>query len=73
MCSPLRHAYLVDRRAAAEAGQTGPPIDVKVILRLALLPIRLAIPVNTRALMVDAGLQRVAYRLMQSLRITVLQ
>src|SRR5690606_39917750 len=57
MRAALRHTDFFDRRAAIQAGLAFPVVDQKMALRLALRAVGLAIPVDTRAFMLDAATQ----------------
>ena len=73
MRPPLRHANLVDRRSTTPAGQIRPAVNVEVILRVAFVAIRLAIPTDARAFMFYPREQRLPHRLMQQLCVIIRQ
>ena len=73
VAAALGNADFVDDGAAALAGLAVPPIDIKMTLRIALRAVWLEIPANAGAFVLDAAMQRILNRLMQTFDVLICQ
>lgn len=73
VAAALGNSDFVDDGAATLAGLAVPPVDIKMMLRIALCTIRLEIPADAGAFVLDAAMQRILNRLMQVFDVLVCQ